>query len=51
MIQRTSQSLWFSIPERGEKCGSFLCSSDMLISISFEIEFLLENVWFISGSG
>ena len=29
---------------------TYLCSSDMLIVISFEKEFLLENVWFISGS-
>ena len=27
------------------------CFFDMLIDISFEIEFLLENVWFIDGSG
>ena len=33
---------------REKKRGSFLCSSDMLIAISFEIEFLLENVRFIS---
>ena len=32
---------------REKKRGSFLCSSDMLIAISFEIEFLLENVWFL----
>ena len=31
--------------QSGEKeCGSFLCSSEMLIAISFKIEFLLENV-------
>ena len=29
--------------------GSFLCSSDMLIAIYFEIEFLLENG--LSGGG
>ena len=29
-----------------KKRGSFLCSSDMMIAISFEIEFLLENVRF-----
>ena len=34
-----------------KKRGSFLCSSDMLIAISFVIEFLLENAQFISGSG
>ena len=33
------------------ECGSFLCSSDMLIAISFEIEFPLENMWFIGRSG
>ena len=31
-----------------KKCGSFF---DMLIDISFEIKFLLENAPFISGSG
>ena len=36
---------------REKKRGSFLCSFDMLIAISFEIEFLLENVRFICGSG
>ena len=41
-----------SVHTSGEKKrGSFLCSSDMLIAISIEIEFLLENVRFVSGSG
>ena len=34
-----------------KKCGSFLCSSDRLIAISFERDFLLDNARFISGSG
>ena len=34
-----------------KKRGLFRCSSDMLIDISFEKEFLLENVRFIGGSG
>ena len=29
----------------------FLCSSDMLIAISFVTEFLLENAWFIGRNG
>ena len=52
-IEKILQSLRFSIPEWGreKKRGLFLCFSDMLIDISFEIEFLLENARFISGSG
>ena len=35
--------------QRGEKkLGLFF---DMLIDISFEVEFLLENVWFIGENG
>ena len=36
---------------REKKCGLFLWSSDRLIDISFEIDFILENWWFIGGSG
>ena len=45
MRERNLLTLRFSIPEPGEKAW---CSS---IAISFGIEFLLENVWFIGRSG
>ena len=32
-----------------KKRGSFLCFSEVLIALSFEIEFLLENARFIGG--
>ena len=42
-------SLAFQSGEK--KRGSLLCSDDMVIDISFEIEFLFGNVWFIGQSG
>ena len=51
--EKTLPSLRFSIPEREEEAWLvFWCVlDDMLIAISFVIEFLLENVRFISESG
>ena len=49
--EKNSQSLQFSILEGEKKHGLILCSSDMLIAISFEIEILFENAQFIGGSG
>ena len=46
--EKTSLSLWFSIPEREEEAW---LASDMLIAISFATEFLLENMPFIGGKG
>ena len=39
------------IARSGDTSGSRTTLFDMLIDISFEIEFILENVRFIGGSG
>ena len=54
VYKRERRLLWvcgLALQSREKKRGSFLCSSDMLIAVSFEIEFLLENARFISRSG
>ena len=51
MREKTSPSCGLAFQSGEKKRGSFLCSSDMLIAISFEIEFLFENAQSIGGSG